>query len=110
MHGLQRLLAGIHEFMRQPSGQAGKNHAFESPVGHIDERFVRGRPVGQHVPKEKLRHQVGFDLTEGAGEEPVGLFQRNRRPALRALMFDNKFDDGYPLRSNNERPTVNSQY
>jgi hypothetical protein len=73
-------------------GRAGKKHPLEAPVGEKKQLPAPGRLVGEYVLKRAPLDQKGLHPAKAAGEQPVGLFQDDRRPALGALVFDEKMN------------------
>jgi hypothetical protein len=49
--------------------------------------------VGQHIAKKIIGYQIRINPAELAGKQAVRLLQDSRCAALRALMFDNKFNN-----------------
>jgi hypothetical protein len=69
-------------------GQAGKKHAFEPPIGKINQIPIRRGIVGQDVAKTALFQQIGGDLAKGAAKQAVCFVQFCRGATLGALMID----------------------
>ena len=69
--GIQRLPADIQEPILNTVGQAGKKHAFEPPVGKINQIPICWGIVREDVAKTVLFQQIGGDLAKGAAKQTV---------------------------------------
>jgi hypothetical protein len=87
IRGLSSLVTDVNNSVIDAVGDAGEEHAFETPVREKQEFFVFSCRVWQHVSIDPTQ-QIRVDLAELAAEKMVCLFQGSRRPALRALELD----------------------
>jgi hypothetical protein len=84
---LYSLVAHIHNTVIDAAGDAGEEHAFETPVGEKEEFLIFCRRVREYVAVDPAQ-QIRLDLAELATEKMVCLFQGSRRPALGTLELD----------------------
>ena len=81
-------MAHIDELVFDPGRQAEQQNPLEAPVRNVNQVLADRVPGRQDVAEVVARQQQRCDPAERAGEEPVGLFQVGRSPALRAGLLD----------------------
>jgi hypothetical protein len=81
-------MTGIHKSMFYPAFHTRKKHPFKPPVRIKYQIFIFRSGAGKHIAEIIVLKQIGLYPAELAGKESVCFFKDNRRPALRALMFD----------------------
>jgi hypothetical protein len=84
---LNSLVTDVNNSVIDAVGDAGEEHAFETPVWEKQKFFIFFCRVWQHVSIDPAQ-QIRADLAEFTAEKMVCLFQGSRRPALRALELD----------------------
>jgi hypothetical protein len=84
---LNSLVTDVNNSVIDAVGDAGEEHAFETPVGEKKEFLIYFRRMREHVSIYAAQ-QIRVDLAEPAAEKMVCLFQGSRCPALGALELD----------------------
>lgn len=81
------MITDVNNSVIDAVGNAGEEHAFETPVGEKKEFLIYFVRMREHVSIYATQ-QIRVDLAELATEKMVCLFQGRRRPALGALKLD----------------------
>jgi hypothetical protein len=82
------LLTDVDKAVADAAGDTTEQHALESPIGEINQRFAFRRFAGQNIAEVITGQEIGSGPAKFTLKESIRFRQNGRRTALRALMLN----------------------